>query len=300
MEKKVGIVILNYLNYKDTIECVESISILDYSNLEVFIVENGSSNASYEELFKLVKETKNIHIFRNNENLGFARGNNVGIKKALEYGCKNVLVVNNDTIFNDEKMINKLIQEAVKTKAGVIGPKIFNRYYSENNLISGDDSFKKILKDLWFQMYSLLLVIIIRPVIVNFLRKAKRIFKIYSDNRSIQHQKKKVKIKSQRNIILHGSALFFTDEFFKKFKYGFFEKTFLYYEENILFILLRKANISTYYTDNTSIYHKEDMSSEMSFRNEPVIKKIYLINSIIKSIYVKVIPLRFLKIFRGE
>ena len=41
MEIKVGIVVLNYMNYIDTIECIESIAILDYKNIVIVVVENG-------------------------------------------------------------------------------------------------------------------------------------------------------------------------------------------------------------------------------------------------------------------
>ena len=71
--EKVAIVILNYLNYKDTIECIESIKNQTYGNLETIVVENGSTNESWkliedkykgiEKIFKnSVKAQKFINI----------------------------------------------------------------------------------------------------------------------------------------------------------------------------------------------------------------------------------------------
>jgi len=55
-----------------------------------------------------------------------------------------------------------------------------------------------------------------------------------------------------------------TNEYFKYYK-GFFSKTFLYYEEDIIYILSRKLNKNTKYISNTYIIHKEDKSTELVF-----------------------------------
>ena len=77
---KVGIVILNYLNYKDTIECVESIFNMKYDIAGIVIVDNHSENESYNVLKKLYKNRLNVSVIQSNRNYGFAKGNNIGIK----------------------------------------------------------------------------------------------------------------------------------------------------------------------------------------------------------------------------
>jgi GT2 family glycosyltransferase len=78
MEPKVGVVVSNYMNYIDTIECIDSIAILDYKNTEIVVVENGSSNESFEKIYNHCKGKRNVRIIKVKRNLGFARGCNVG------------------------------------------------------------------------------------------------------------------------------------------------------------------------------------------------------------------------------
>ena len=66
--EKVGIVILNYLNYQDTIDCIDSLNIDLYNNKEIIIVDNYSKNESYNILNDLYKNNKHIHVIKNDCN----------------------------------------------------------------------------------------------------------------------------------------------------------------------------------------------------------------------------------------
>jgi GT2 family glycosyltransferase len=87
-------------------------------------------------------------------------------------------------------------------------------------------------------------------------------------------------------IILHGSAMFFTPLFFRYFK-GLYTGTFLYYEENILAVLLRNNRLRVTYTADTEVYHKEDMSSTQSFGNKNRVKSGYQRSSVLKCLGLK-------------
>ncbi|HEY3361715.1 MAG TPA: glycosyltransferase family 2 protein [Methanosarcina sp.] len=93
---KVNIVILNWNGKENTINCLESLKLTTYSNYKVIIVDNGSTDGS-------VKYFKNhypeIELIENKENLGFAEGNNVAIKRILGRGeIKYICLLNNDTL----------------------------------------------------------------------------------------------------------------------------------------------------------------------------------------------------------
>ena len=65
-----------------------------YPNMEVLVVDNGSPTASLDDIKSFASHYPNVHIFENGENLGFAKGNNVGLERATgEY----VVLLNNDT-----------------------------------------------------------------------------------------------------------------------------------------------------------------------------------------------------------
>ena len=71
---------------------------------------------------------------------------------------------------------------------------------------------------------------------------------------------------NDRKKMLHGCALLFTPDFFKHY-HGFYDRTFLYNEETILYLMCQKYGLKQEYVADTYVYHKEDQSSKMSFKN---------------------------------
>ncbi len=86
--------------------------------LEIVVVDNGSADRSVETIRNLKSKVKNLTLIENKKNLGFAGGNNVGIRYALENGADYVVVLNNDTIVPDN-FLNLL-----ENDAGIVGPVI--------------------------------------------------------------------------------------------------------------------------------------------------------------------------------
>ncbi len=153
MSPMVSIIVLNWNGWKDTIECLESIYQINYSNYDIIVVDNNSIDSSIEKIKeyckgkievkskyikyhslnkpikifeyteKEIKTFKNrtnscnlppykkITIIKNNKNYGFAGGNNVGIKFALNTDPSYVLILNNDTIVNPD-FLTELIKTA--------------------------------------------------------------------------------------------------------------------------------------------------------------------------------------------
>ena len=94
--QKVIIVLLNYNNYQDTFNCLESLKKLTYPNYEIIVVDNHSTNCSLKYLKQRTDE--NLFVVDSGRNGGFAFGNNVGIQKAIERDADYVLLLNNDTL----------------------------------------------------------------------------------------------------------------------------------------------------------------------------------------------------------
>ena len=94
--KNVYIVILNWQGVDDTIECVESLQVGTFKSIKVIIVDNGSSD---HQAARLSNRFPLARLIANQENLGFARGANIGIEYAISReDCEYILVLNNDTI----------------------------------------------------------------------------------------------------------------------------------------------------------------------------------------------------------
>lgn len=121
-EPRVSIIILNLNSYDVTRDCLLSLRKVDYKNFEVVLVDNGSADSSAD---KLAEEFREIRIIRNDRNLGFPGGNNVGIQDALGRGPDYVLLLNNDTIVAPD-FLRELVQVAESdSRIGMVNPKIY-------------------------------------------------------------------------------------------------------------------------------------------------------------------------------
>jgi len=122
----VGAVVLNWNRPEDTCLCVESLKASDYPLLRIVVVDNGSDVVQYERLRQALT---GVEIIRSENNLGFGRGNNLGIWYLLEQGAAYVLLVNNDALV-DPQMVGILVNAMESDPSiGAAGPIIY--YMSE-------------------------------------------------------------------------------------------------------------------------------------------------------------------------
>jgi GT2 family glycosyltransferase len=128
MHPKIAVVILNWNGKDDSLECLDSVHKIDYPYFEVIVVDNGSTDDSVQAFRQIYP---NLTLLETGANLGYAGGNNVGIRWALEHGFDSILLLNNDTIVDSG--ILKAFAEAEQRfpTAGVFGAKIY--FYSDRN-----------------------------------------------------------------------------------------------------------------------------------------------------------------------
>lgn len=105
---KVGIIVLNWNGYSDTSQCLDSISRIEYSNYQTYVIDNNSTDGSPDRLEDEFERC--VHI-RKEENTGFADGCNVGIKEAISDQCDYVLLLNNDATV-EEDFLSPLVETA--------------------------------------------------------------------------------------------------------------------------------------------------------------------------------------------
>jgi GT2 family glycosyltransferase len=113
---RLGVVVSNYNNYSDTIACLKSLEQQTFQDFEVILLDDGSSNDSACRLAAELKNSNRIVFLPQQINRGFAAANNVGIRRALHDGCKDVLLLNSDTVCAPD-MLETLLQQ---TPAGAV------------------------------------------------------------------------------------------------------------------------------------------------------------------------------------
>jgi hypothetical protein len=120
----VWIVVLNWNGQADTLACLESLQQLHYAERRVVVVDNGSTDGSVDAL-RSAGPRLAIEIIEAGKNLGYAGGNNLGIRYALDRGADFVLILNNDTTV-DAMLLDELVGAAERhPDAGCFGPWIF-------------------------------------------------------------------------------------------------------------------------------------------------------------------------------
>jgi hypothetical protein len=122
MTPTVAIVILNWCNAPDTLACLASVTCLDYPAYRTLVVDNGSTDGSVAAIRAAYPE---VELLETGENLGYAGGNNVGIRHALAQGADYILVLNNDVTLAPD-CLSRLVAVAEGDRdAGFIGPMIY-------------------------------------------------------------------------------------------------------------------------------------------------------------------------------
>lgn len=133
MKKKVSIVVLNWNGKEHLMKCLHSIKSVSYSPLQTIVVDNNSSDGSKE---MVLQEFPWVELVVNKDNLGYAGGNNCGIKKSSgDY----VFILNNDTEL-DKNFLQPLVAILEKDpNVGCVQPKLL--YASDHDLLNAVGSY---------------------------------------------------------------------------------------------------------------------------------------------------------------
>lgn len=175
-QPRVYIIVLNYNSWKDSIECLESLFKLDYLNYQVLLIDNNSTDNSVQRLnewskgelvsdlctnnllanlsepaikkpikfytdFETDPGDKNSVFFINSSiNLGYAGGNNLGIRHGLKRGDSDYFwILNNDTVVPEDclqELVKKFNQLRKKGfNPGILGSKLL--FYDEPEMLQG-------------------------------------------------------------------------------------------------------------------------------------------------------------------
>lgn len=120
----VFIVVLNWNSYEETITCINSCRELTYSNFRILLIDNDSTDGSG---LRLRKHFTDIEFIQTGANLGYAKGNNLGIKYAVKNNAEFIWILNPDVIV-EKPSLSILVDVMIKNSAiGICGPRIIDR-----------------------------------------------------------------------------------------------------------------------------------------------------------------------------
>ena len=245
--KKVAIVILNWNGWKDTLQCLKTINQLSVVScqLSVIVVDNGSTDNSVKKIknekLKMKNDNLKLKIIKNEENLGFAEGNNVGIRYALKQGVDYVMLLNNDT-FVDKYLVDQLVKVMEEDKEiGILGPKIYFAHGFEFH----KDRYKKEEegKVIWYAGGE-----------INWEN-------VYCSHKGVDEVDKGQYEKQEETDFISGCCMMVRREVFDKI--GFLDKKYFLYLEDVDFcIRAERAKFKIIYTPKAHLWHKNASSSE--------------------------------------
>ncbi|MGX4593803.1 glycosyltransferase [Leuconostoc sp. JNUCC 76] len=272
-------VILHYQSFDETAaETMHIINDLSGKN-RVVIVDNASPNGSGKKLEELFLNNKNVDVILSNNNTGYAKGNNLGIRYALEkYSPDFIILANNDIEFKQNNF-SELLQESFQKKNfDILGPDIFvpetgihqnpkqSNSYTIEQVQKINNNSRRLLNQ--------------NNLLFSFRANLKRVSRL---RKFVIQKRKATSIKTdtiQLNVVLHGSLLVFSKQFFGKMMTPFDEKTFFYFETEILDRKMKELNMIAKYDPSMLVYHHQNTSTRQSFKNAKAQQEFQLINMI--------------------
>lgn len=250
IQSKVLAVILNYKGADLTIALIRSLKQIPYKELDILVVDNCSPDNCVEVLRPLQNQL-NFVLIVNSKNTGYAAGNNVGIRYSIEHGYDYSWILNNDIELIDIKILEKLVMVAKSDpKIGGVGPMVI-----DHDRIIQPYRERPSFWDMTLGFYSF----------------AKRRAKTPHDYSGPVYR-------------IYGCCMLLDNAIMQKL--GLMdERTFLYYEEDILGEKLFGKGYYFYYTSSTKVNHFGSLivKKEIGKKNNKKLK----INQASQHVYLK-------------
>lgn len=253
---KTGVIILNYNNSKDTINCLKSL--IKYTNkdkIKIIVVDNGSTNNSvidinkflldkYKTEFQTLNYEEDINqkkklnlsfitLLISKKNEGYAIGNNKGIEiSTKDDSIESILILNNDILFTSNILDDLLLFHYSRKNVGISCPLLLKKDMKEIDYTCARKDYKLI--QMFFQY--LFLFIDVFHILTYFNNKQS----IIKQNPSLLQKRQPIEIEMPS-----GSCMLISKKLLMEI--GLFDRnTFLYFEENILYQQIKQKGYKNY------------------------------------------------------
>lgn len=256
----VGIIILNYNNWEDTINCIDSVEEYNTAEIKYIVVDNGSTRegavealdnylsgefSSRYRTYTTIKDEASrlpyVSLLISPTNDGYAAGNNKGLKLAFQDSeIDHIMILNNDILFIQD-IIPVLLKQANNIPdCGIISPLLFSR---DKESIDYNCARKSV--NPWVLIHAYLFFY--RDVFGVQSRDAMRRLILKSNPIRIKEKSIEIELPS-------GSCMLMNKSLIEDMK-GFDPHTFLYYEEDILYKRIKNKNLKNYLIPECECIH---------------------------------------------
>ena len=219
---RVNVLILNWNGSKVLLDCVNSVMQSNYSNFKITVIDNGSTDDSIEVL---LREIDNIEVINILKNSGFSRGYNFAFNKIINQGDDLYLILNNDTIVEQNSLSSLVNAMNYYGDDNIYGPRIINFNNQKNwycggkiNCITGNVS-----------------------------------------HLGINHSSSLIEYKTSETDYVSGCCMLLSKKMINDLN-GFNEIYRMYYEDVDLCVRIKQKNKKCYFISESIIYHKVSQS----------------------------------------
>lgn len=268
--ENISFVILNYKTYNEAIACVESIlSTQKYQDIRIVIVDNGSGNESVDKMNERFASEDHVTVIAAEKNLGFAKGNNLGINYARKHFSPDFIVVaNSDIIFEQPDYCEKLFEIYERKPFAVLGGDIIDASRTQHfNPVARERVYtipymrkQTLVSELKAWMFRLIKLLHLKKMAESRQNQTTR----EVDGKSVSADF--CMEEEMEDVLLHGCCMVFSRDFFSEFR-GFWPDTFLYAEEEIIYYLARKKGMRILYTPEVGCMHKEAVTTKQVYQD---------------------------------
>lgn len=269
---RIVFLILNYNSLHDLIMCEKSIreNCADY---HIVVVDNGSSRDEVDGLEDFCNGKKAITLIKSPQNIGFARGNNLGfryIKKHIK--CEYIAMINSDTLIIDKTFCSKIDEAFNQYHFAVLGPDVLPSH--SNPMIDEPDSKEKVLYHIKKTKNQIKIMKI----------PGLNILYLCANKVKVKFATKKAALISEPilNCELHGCFLVFSRLYTLD---GLCDDTFLYGEEDLLAKECRDNELTLLYYPQLKVIHNESVATKKSMPNL-IKRKLFFLENRLDSYYV--------------
>jgi len=239
---KVSLIILNWNARSMTQEELENVAQLDTRGLDTtcVVVDNGSTDDSLEKLSSYNLPNMNYKFIETNENLGYAGGNNIGLKYSFKERFDYTILLNNDVILPKDILI-KLVGIAQKDqKIGLLAPKMyFAKGYEFHKDRYKENELGKVI---WYAG--------------GFIDWNN----VYSDHRGVDEVDYGQYNKEEVVDVANGACLLIRNKVIADIGY-LKDRYFMYWEDADYCLRAKNAGWKVVYTPKTELWHKVAQSS---------------------------------------